>query len=420
MITRRPTIGIIGLGYVGYPLAFHFSSHFKVIGYDPDKSKIAALIKKRKGTENNLTLSSEPDVLKEADIYFIAVPTPVDTSKRPDLSHLEESCKITGAHLSPGNIVVIESTVFPGVTENFCVPLIEAASKLKWKKHFSVAYSPERINPGDELHSLTSVTKIVAADNPETLEYIAGLYERIVKAGIYRAPSIKIAEAAKSIENAQRDLNIAFMNELALIFNRIGVDTQEVLAAAGTKWNFLPFRPGLVGGHCIGVDPYYLTHCAEMAGYNPQVILAGRRINDGMGKYVAEQTVKQMIARGQQIPGGRVNILGFAFKEDCDDVRNTRVADIVAELRSYGLDIRVHDPVADADAVAREYGVELCAWDDLPPAQALVLAVPHKQLRNMDFSLMAEKLLPGGCIADVKAVLDRDIVAQAGFTLWRL
>ncbi len=415
---KNMKIAVIGLGYVGLPLALKFAGLYDTIGYDSSLKKAEEL--RDHNPASTLRLATSIDAIDSPDFVFIAVPTPVTPDKRPDLSALRAATAAVGGRIGKGTVVVFESTVYPGVTENICVPILEKESGLQWKTDFFVAYSPERINPGDELHSLETVTKIVAGDTPETCRRVAELYATIIQAPVYQAPSIQVAEAAKAIENAQRDLNIAFMNELALLFNRIGLDTQDVLDAAATKWNFLPFRPGLVGGHCIGVDPYYLTHCAEMAGYNSQVILAGRRINDGMGKYVAEQTVKQLIARGQQIPGGRVNILGFTFKEDCDDVRNTRVADIVTELRSYGLETRVHDPVADADAAAREYGVELCAWNDLPPAHALVLAVPHKQLKNMDFSLLAEKLLPGGCIVDVKSVLDRDAVAAAGFALWRL
>lgn len=412
-------IAVVGLGYVGFPLAFHFSQHFLVTGFDSDVDKVHQL-QQRYTHKSNLELTAKPDDLKNADFYLIAVPTPVDGTHRPDLKPLTDACQTVGTRLRPGSTVVIESTVYPGVTEQVCVPALEAASGLTWKRDFFVAYSPERINPGDELHSLQSVTKVLAGDCPETLERVASLYERVVQAGIYRAPSIRVAEAAKAIENAQRDLNIAFMNELALIFNLIDIDTQDILDAASTKWNFLPFKPGLVGGHCIGVDPYYLTHCAEMQGYNPQVILAGRRINDGMGKYVAERTVKLMISRGHQIHGARVNILGFTFKEDCEDVRNTRVADIVAELNSYGIETFVHDPVADTNSAYREYGIRLHEWDSLPQAEGLIFAVAHKQLKNMDFSLISSKIAANGCIADVKAVLNRDLVSAAGFALWRL
>lgn len=416
--SKKLKIAVIGLGYVGLPLALKFAALYDTVGFDTSLEKAARF--RGNDPADSLQLATSLDAIDSPDFVFIAVPTPVTPDKRPDLSALCSATAAVACRIRKGTVVVFESTVYPGVTEDICVPLLEKESELTWKRDFFVAYSPERINPGDELHSLETVTKIVAGDTPETCRQVAELYETIIQAPVYRAPNIRVAEGAKAIENAQRDLNIAFMNELALLFNRIGLDTQDVLDAAATKWNFLPFRPGLVGGHCIGVDPYYLTHCAEMAGYNSQVILAGRRINDGMGKYVAEQTVKLMISRGQQILGAKANILGFSFKEDCDDVRNTRVADIMTELHSYGIETQVYDPVADADAAYRDYGVQLSSWADLPSAHALIFAVPHKPLKNMKFSSISEKLLPGGCIADVKAVLDRAAVARAGFALWRL
>lgn len=412
------TIAIIGLGYVGFPLAMHFARHYPTIGYDTDPHKLLRL--QSLELPARLQITDKIKELGHPDYIIIAVPTPVTPDKRPDLSALHAATENAASRLKPGATVVFESTVYPGATEDECIPILESRSGLRWRRDFNVAYSPERINPGDELHSLESVTKIVAGDTPETRAKVSSLYQKIVKADIYQAPSIRVAEAAKAIENAQRDLNIAFMNELAVIFNIIGIDTQDVIDAAATKWNFLPFRPGLVGGHCIGVDPYYLTHLAERVGYNPQVILAGRRINDGMGKYVAERTVKLMISKGHQIHGAKVNILGFTFKEDCDDARNTRVADIVAELESYGVNVFVHDPLADREAVRKEYGIELLDWDVLPRSVGLILAVPHKSLKNKTISELSAKLLPDGCIVDVKSVLDRNAVRNAGYGLWRL
>jgi UDP-N-acetyl-D-galactosamine dehydrogenase len=325
-----------------------------------------------------------------------------------------------GANLQRGATVVFESTVYPGATEEICVPVIERASGMRWKRDFFVGYSPERINPGDKEHTLTRIVKIVSGDGPETLERIAAVYGSIVSAGVHRASSIKVAEAAKVIENTQRDLNIALMNELALLFHKIGIDTMEVLTAAGTKWNFLPFRPGLVGGHCIGVDPYYLTHKADKLGYHPQVILAGRRINDGMGKYVAEQTVKQMVQAGAPIKGAHVNVLGLTFKENCPDIRNSRVIDVVHELESYGLNVHVHDPIADPDESRHEYGVEIEPWDALPRARAIVAAVAHREFRDRPPRDYAAKLEPGGLFVDVKCQADVAALQALGLAVWRL
>ena len=358
--------------------------------------------------------------MTEADIVFVAVPTPIDTAHQPDFLPLRSASVTVGKYMERGVTVVYESTVYPGATEEVCVPILERESGMKWRTDFHVAYSPERINPGDKSHRLEDVVKIVAGDDSETTERIARLYELVVGAGVHRTSSIRVAEAAKVIGNTQRDLNIALMNELAIIFNRLGLDTLEVLEAAGTKWNFLPFRPGLVGGHCIGVDPYYLTHMAEKIGYHPQVILAGRRINDGMGIYVAQQTVKHMIAQGRQISGARVNVLGLAFKEDCPDVRNSRVVDLIRELQSYGIEVSVHDPIADTSEAWQEYGIKLQSWEELQPADALVLAVAHKEFLEMPQEVLDSKMSKPGCLVDVKSKLDVNVLKRAEVAVWRL
>ena len=348
------------------------------------------------------------------------MPTPVDHAHIPDFAPLIGASRAIGPNLKAGAVVVYESTVYPGATEEVCIPELERTSGKQWKRDFFVGYSPERINPGDREHMLTNVIKVVAGDTPETLDRVAALYERIVAPGVHRCSSIKAAEACKVIENTQRDLNIALMNELAIIFDKVGIDTSEVLEAAGTKWNFLKFKPGLVGGHCIGVDPYYLTHKAETLGYHPQVILAGRRINDGMGKFIAEQTVKQMIAAGNAIKGARVTVLGLTFKEDCADLRNSKVVDIINELRSYGVEVFVHDPQADPVEALHEYGVELVAWDDLPRADAIVAAVAHREYRALPTDRIIERLGAGACFIDVKAAFsERDLRAR-GLRVWRL
>jgi UDP-N-acetyl-D-galactosamine dehydrogenase len=322
--------------------------------------------------------------------------------------------------MKKGAIVVYESTVYPGATEEVCIPVLERESGMKWKQDFFVGYSPERINPGDREHTLTKILKIVSGDTPETLDKVAKVYEKIIVPGVHRASSIKAAEAAKVIENTQRDLNIALMNELAIIFDKIGIDTSEVLEAAGTKWNFLKFKPGLVGGHCIGVDPYYLTHKADMLGYHPQVILAGRRINDGMAKFVAEQTIKNMIASGSYVKGSRVNVLGLTFKENCGDLRNSKVIDIIRELESYGVDVFVCDPQADPEEAMHEYGVRLLPWDELPRADAVVAAVSHREFAGLSPEDLSRKLVKGGAFIDVKAAFDRAMLQEAGYRLWRL
>ncbi len=424
------TIAVIGLGYVGLPLAVEFGKKFKTLGFDLSADKVAAYGKHvdptgEVSTEDlkaavHLTCSTDPAVIAEADFIVVAVPTPVDDAHTPDFGPLMSSSESVGRHIKRGATVVFESTVYPGATEEVCIPIIEKHSGLTWKKDFFVGYSPERINPGDKQRTLTKITKVVSGDTPETLARVAEVYGAVITAGVYPASSIKVAEAAKVIENTQRDLNIALMNELSLIFHRIGIDTLEVLEAAGTKWNFLPFRPGLVGGHCIGVDPYYLTHKAEMLGYTPQVILAGRRINDGMGKFVAEQVVKQLISHDLPVKGGDVIVLGMTFKENCPDLRNSRVIDIVRELTSFGMRVWIHDPLADAGDCEREYGVTLTPWDQLPKASAMVAAVSHREYQQMGIATLAERVVPGGLFADVKCAYGPSDVSTAGLRLWRL
>jgi UDP-N-acetyl-D-galactosamine dehydrogenase len=423
-------VAVIGLGYVGLPLVVEFGKHSRTIGFDIAANKVESC---KQGVDPSREIpdedmraavhaeySDDPKVLAEADILIVAVPTPVDEAHIPDFGPLVGASKSAGAHMKKGAIVVYESTVYPGATEEVCIPVLEQASGLKWKQDFFVGYSPERINPGDREHMLTNVIKVVSGDTPETLAKVAAMYERIVEPGVHRCSSIKAAEACKVIENTQRDLNIALMNELAIIFDKVGIDTSEVLKAAGTKWNFLRFSPGLVGGHCIGVDPYYLTHKAEMLGYHPQVILAGRRINDGMGKYIAEQTVKNMIAAGSYVKGARVNVLGLTFKENCADLRNSKVADVINELKSYGVEVFVHDPFADPDEAMHEYGVRLFKWEDLPRADAIVAAVSHQQLISLPAEDFQKKLVKGGCFVDVKACFDAAALEGAGIKVWRL
>src|SRR5512134_1590186 len=424
------TIAVVGLGYVGLPLAVEFGKKYATIGFDLSAEKVAAYKKHVDPTgevstdelraASQLRVTTDPQALREADFVVVAVPTPIDEAHQPDFRPLLGASESVGKNLKRGAIVVFESTVYPGATEEICVPVIEKHSGLKWKRDFFVGYSPERINPGDREHTLTRITKVVSGDTPETLERVAAVYASVVTAGVHRASCIKVAEAAKVIENTQRDLNIALMNELALIFHRVGIDTMEVLKAAGTKWNFLPFRPGLVGGHCIGVDPYYLTHKADMIGYHPQVILAGRRINDGMGKFIAEQTVKHMIRKCSQVKGARVNVLGLAFKENVPDIRNTRVIDVVHELKSYGVEVHVHDPVPDAVEARHEYGLELEPWEALPRAEAVVLAVAHRQFLARPLEDYLAKVVERGCFIDVKSQLDMAALQRAGLTVWRL
>jgi UDP-N-acetyl-D-galactosamine dehydrogenase len=423
-------IAVVGLGYVGLPLVVEFGKLGPTIGFDIAQDKVD---KCRQGTDpsreladeqlraaRHATYTSDPEELARADVVIVAVPTPVDDAHVPDFRPLVSASRSVGRHLKRGAVVVYESTVYPGATEEVCIPVLERESGLKWKQDFFVGYSPERINPGDREHTLTKILKIVSGDTPETLDIVARTYEKIIVPGVHRASSIRTAEAAKVIENTQRDLNIALMNELALIFDRIGLDSTEVLEAAGTKWNFLNFKPGLVGGHCIGVDPYYLTHMAEKHGYHPQVILAGRRINDSMGKFIAEITIKQMIAAGSSIKGATVHVLGLTFKEDCADLRNSKVIDVIRELRGYGVEVHVADPAADADEARHEYGVELTAFERLPRADAVVLAVAHREYRALAPTEMSRILKAGGVVVDVKACLPKPAYERAGHPLWRL
>ena len=423
-------IAVIGLGYVGLPLVLAFGKHHRTIGFDISLAKVESCLR---GVDPSRELSDEqmrasphvmytadPSMLAEANIIVVAVPTPVDKAHIPDFRPLIGASISAGRHLRKGAIVVYESTVYPGATEEVCIPVLERESGLKWKHDFFVGYSPERINPGDKEHTLTKILKIVSGDTPQTLDTVAKLYETIIEPGVHRASSIKAAEAAKVIENTQRDLNISLMNELSIIFDKLGIDTTEVLEAAGTKWNFLNFKPGLVGGHCIGVDPYYLTHKAEMLGYNPQVILAGRRINDGMGKFIAEQTIKHMIATGSYIKGAKVDVLGLTFKENCGDLRNSKVIDIINELKSYGVEVFVTDPRADSDEAMHEYGVNLLSWADLPRADAIVAAVAHEEFAALTMEDVGRKLVRGGVFIDVKAAFDRSAIEDAGYKLWRL
>ncbi len=424
------TVAVIGLGYVGLPLVVEFGKRLRTIGFDIAVDKVAAC---QRGTDPSRELpdaelaaathavyTSDAALLGEADIIIVAVPTPVDQAHIPDFRPLIGASTSAGRHLKKGATVVYESTVYPGATEEVCIPVLERESGLTWKRDFFVGYSPERINPGDKEHTLTKILKIVSGDTPATLDKVAKLYELIVEPGVHRASSIKAAEAAKVIENTQRDLNIALMNELAIIFDKLGIDTSEVLEAAGTKWNFLKFKPGLVGGHCIGVDPYYLTHKADMIGYHPQVILAGRRINDGMGKFIAEQTIKHMIASGGLVKGAKVNVLGLTFKENCGDLRNSKVIDIIQELQSFGVEVFVTDAQAKADEAMHEYGVRLLPFEELPRADAIVAAVSHREYAALGTDDIGRKLVQGGAFIDVKAAFDAVALQGAGFRVWRL
>jgi UDP-N-acetyl-D-galactosamine dehydrogenase len=432
-VLRKPalaTVAVVGLGYVGLPVAVAFGRQRPCIGYDLNKKRIQNLRQHLDATgevpaaeliaAKQFAPSADPAELARADFIIVAVPTPINAARQPDFAPLESASEIVGRHMKAGATVIYESTVYPGATEEVCVPILEKHSGMRWRQDFHVGYSPERINPGDKEHSFVKIVKVVSGDDAQTLEKVAELYGSVVTAGVYRASSIKVAEAAKVIENTQRDLNIAFVNELAIIFEKLGLDTLEVLKAAGTKWNFLPFRPGLVGGHCIGVDPYYLTHKAELLGYHPEVILAGRRINDGMGQHIARKTVQQMIHAGRNIKGARVNVLGLTFKEDCPDIRNSKVIDIIRELHEFGVETFIHDPAAAADEALHEYGVKLTAWDDLPAADAVILAVSHRSFLQVAKEEMLSKIVKGGCLIDVKSVLDAEAFRREGLRVWRL
>jgi UDP-N-acetyl-D-galactosamine dehydrogenase len=412
-----PRIGVVGLGYVGLPLAVAFGRQYDTIGFDINVDRVAALGRGEDATgeasreelaeSTRLRLSSEAGALRDCNVYIVTVPTPIDAAKRPDLTPLRAASESIGAILKPGDVVVYESTVYPGCTEEICVPILERVSGLKFNVDFYAGYSPERINPGDREHKLPNILKVTSGSTPEAAEFVDGLYASIVQAGTHKASSIRVAEAAKVIENTQRDLNIALVNELSLIFNRMGIDTLEVLQAAGTKWNFLPFRPGLVGGHCIGVDPYYLTHKAQELGYHPEVILAGRRINDGMGGFVAGRVVRLMAKRGIDIVGARILLLGLAFKENCPDLRNTKVVDILAELRQYDAKVDIHDPWVDAAEARHEYGVELVSSPEKGAYDAVIIAVAHRQFAELGAQGLRAFGKPGAVLYDVKYVLPK-------------
>lgn len=430
LVGRGTKLSLVGLGYVGMPIAVAFAKKIDVVGYDLNAKKIE-LYKSGIDPTNEVgndaikattvEFTADASKLREAKFHIVAVPTPVNADHTPDLTPVEGASEILGKNLTKGSVVVFESTVYPGVTEDVCVPILERESGLKCGVDFKIGYSPERINPGDKVHRLETITKIVSGMDEETLDTVAKVYELVVEAGVYKASSIKVAEAAKVIENSQRDINIAFMNELSIIFNKMGIDTLSVLKAAGTKWNFLNFRPGLVGGHCIGVDPYYLTYKAEMLGYHSQIILSGRRINDDMGKYVAESCVKNLIKADKTVKNAKVAILGFTFKENCPDTRNTKIIDIVNELKEYGISPVITDPVADADEAKRLYGVEFVDMDEIKGMDAVILAVAHKefesfQMQDIDGFFGAGKKV----LLDIKGVLDRDSYENAGYSYWRL
>ena len=430
LVSGEERLSLVGLGYVGMPIAVAFSKKIKVIGYDLNKKKIE-LYKKGIDPTNevgddgikasDVEFTSDENRLRDAKFHIVAVPTPVNADHTPDLSPVESASEILGRNLTRGSVVVFESTVFPGVTEDICVPILERESGLKCGEDFKIGYSPERINPGDKVHRLENIKKIVSGMDNETLECVAKTYSLVVQAGVHKAESIKIAEAAKVIENSQRDINIAFMNELSIIFNKMGIDTLSVLEAAGTKWNFLPFRPGLVGGHCIGVDPYYLTYKAEMLGYHSQVILSGRRINDDMGRYCAENCVKNLIAANKPVKNAKVAIFGFTFKENCPDTRNTKVIDIVRELGEYGIEPIIADPIADADEAFRIYGVKFVKIDDISGLDAAIFAVAHEEFTNFKMDYMNSLYGEGQKILlDLKGIYNRKEFEAAGYRYWRL
>lgn len=430
LIKKEEKLSLIGLGYVGMPIAVAFSRRINVVGFDVNAEKIALYKKgidptKEVGDDiirqTKVEFTADETRLREAKFHIVAVPTPVNDDHTPDLTPVKGASEILGRNLTKGSVVVFESTVYPGVTEDICVPILERESGLKCGEDFKVGYSPERINPGDKVHRLETITKIVSGMDAETLDTVASVYELVVEAGVHRADSIKVAEAAKVIENSQRDINIAFMNELSIIFNKMGIDTKSVLEAAGTKWNFLKFYPGLVGGHCIGVDPYYLTYKAEMMGYHSQIILSGRRINDDMGRYVAENAVKNLIAADKPVKNARVAILGFTFKENCPDTRNTKVIDIINELREYGIEPLIVDPTADSDEAMRLYKIKFTKLEEIKNMDAVILAVAHEEFKKYeitDIDLMfgeGKKVL-----LDIKGILDRRKYEDSGYSYWRL
>jgi UDP-N-acetyl-D-galactosamine dehydrogenase len=428
--TALATVAVVGLGYVGLPVAVAFGRQRPTIGYDLSQKRVENLrhLVDPTGEVSTAELmqakhfkaSVHPAELAHADFIIVAVPTPINAARQPDFAPLESASQTVGRYMKRGATVIYESTVYPGATEEVCVPILEKGSGMRWRQDFHVGYSPERINPGDREHRFSDILKVVSGDDADTLEKVAELYASVVKAGVYRASSIRVAEAAKVIENTQRDLNIAFVNELSIIFDKLGLDTLEVLKAAATKWNFLPFRPGLVGGHCIGVDPYYLTHKAELLGYHPEVILAGRRINDSMGAHIARKTVQQMIHAGRNIKGARVNLLGLTFKENVPDIRNSKVIDILRELHEFGVETFAHDPLAAPEHALHEYGVRLTDWDSLPAADATILAVAHESLVKLPPSAMLQKIVKNGCFIDVKSAFDPAPFRREGVSVWRL
>ena len=422
---------VVGLGYVGLPLSIEFGKKYRTYGFDLSREKIAAyrrcLDPSRQLDESDfkssphISFTDDDKDISLADVIIIAVPTPVDEAHTPDFSHLINASIVVGKHIKEGAIIVYESTVYPGATEEICIPLLERHSGGIWKEYFHVGYSPERVNPGDKERTITENIKVVAGDDEKTLKFLSKLYGSVITAGVHEVSSIKVAEASKVIENTQRDLNIALMNELSIIFNRIGIDTKEVLDAAATKWNFLPFKPGLVGGHCIGVDPYYLTYKSRMLGYNPEIILAGRRINDGMPTFVVNQTIKKMIRCGFAVRGAKVIILGATFKEDCPDLRNSKVIDIYNELQEFECNTFVHDPVADQAEAYQQHQVTLQAWDDLPEnADVVIAAVSHREYLNMPLTSILSLLKPNGIFIDIKSRYSPDIISEMGFHTWRL
>ncbi len=430
LLSGKEKLSLVGLGYVGMPIAVAFAKKIKVVGFDLNKAKIELYKSgidptREVGDEavknSSVEFTADETKLREAKFHIVAVPTPVNDDHTPDLTPVEGASEILGRNLTRGSVVVFESTVYPGVTEDVCVPILERESGLKCGEDFKIGYSPERINPGDKVHRLETIMKIVSGMDDITLDTVAKVYSLVVKAGVHRAESIKVAEAAKVIENSQRDINIAFMNELSIIFNKMGIDTQSVLKAAGTKWNFLKFYPGLVGGHCIGVDPYYLTYKAEMLGYHSQVILAGRRINDDMGKYVAQNAVKKLISADKSVKGARVAILGFTFKENCPDTRNTKVIDIVNELREYGIEPVICDPEADSAEAKRLYGIEFKDISSVKDADAVILAVAHDEFKKFTIDDIGAFFGEGRkVLLDIKGLLDRKEYENAGYVYWRL
>ncbi|SMO55729.1 UDP-N-acetyl-D-galactosamine dehydrogenase [Balnearium lithotrophicum] len=430
---NKEKIVVVGLGYVGLPLAVLFDTKYNVIGFDINPQRVKELkesydrtkeVEPEKLKNCQIEFTNNPEKISEAKVIIVTVPTPIDEHNIPDLRPILSATKTVGKYMKPGSIIVYESTVYPGLTEEECIPILEKESGLKWKENFNVGYSPERVNPGDKEHTIDKIQKVVAGDTPETMEFLAELYGSVITAGIHKAPNIKTAEAAKVIENTQRDLNIALMNELSVIFNKLGIDTKAVLEAAGTKWNFLKFEPGLVGGHCIGVDPYYLTFKAQAIGYHPEVVLAGRRINDYMGKFVAENTVKELIKAGKAVKGSKVLILGITFKENISDIRNTKVIDVYNELKDFGVDVYIYDPFAYPDEVKKEYGIELIEnMESYAPYDAVIVAVKHKTfIDNLTLKDYKKLTKDDGkpILIDIKGIYDREKAEKEGFLYWRL